>query len=81
MKFPGIKQILAIIFTLKITFYFILNDFLSSSIVRTIKPKSRASVRKTLRLRVPLSWTTGYFPENEGFICKSDAARVTSRQI
>jgi hypothetical protein len=62
MKFPGIKQILAIIFTIKITFYFILNDFLSSWVVRTIKPKSRGLCAKNSKTQSAPIMDYGLFP-------------------
>jgi hypothetical protein len=59
MNFLGIKQVLVIIFTLKIYFYFNFLDFLFPRTARKILEKGRGPCVTAPRLRLQPNWTVG----------------------
>jgi hypothetical protein len=71
MNFLGIKQVLVIIFTLKINFYFIFLDFLFRSTARKILEKRRGLCARTPRLRALYAVLRVNIPEIQGLFNKS----------
>jgi hypothetical protein len=61
MHFLGIKQVLTIIFRLKINFYLLFPDFLFPRPGSRFNRKTGFTAQITIRLRAPLIWTTVYF--------------------
>jgi hypothetical protein len=66
MNFLGIKQILVIIFILKISFYFLFLDFLFSSTARKIFEKGRCLCVKPYRLSAQSLRTASLFYKRRG---------------
>jgi hypothetical protein len=59
MNFLGIKQIVAMIFTLKINFCIIFLDFSFPWTARQLIERPGVSTQNILRLRTPCRWTAG----------------------
>jgi hypothetical protein len=66
MHFLGIKQVLTIIFTLKIIFYLLFLGFLVSWTGRIITREYRGLLVSIPRLNQQSQWTAGLFPTTRG---------------
>jgi hypothetical protein len=75
MNFLGIKQVLVIIFTLKINFHIYLSDFSAPWTARIKSENSKGHCARFLRLIPQLRWTAGCLLTTSGLFCKADSRR------